>query len=215
YEAQERHADLSEILQRKLDLASDGASRHDIEFRLGQLYEHHLLGIERAIEYYQSILMQDPTHENAIAALEGLLADEGYRLAASRVLEPIYSDQEEFAKLVELLELQLLDTQDPPAQVDLLRRIATLRQTRLGEAEGAFDAWSRAMRIDPSSEFQERLEDLTSITGDFEQLVAVYKEGLPNLFDPPRMVELRLRIAQICGNRLDDDAGAEAVYLAA
>src|SRR5690606_15326380 len=122
YEAQERHADLSEILQRKLDLASDGASRHDIEFRLGQLYEHHLLGIERAIEYYQSILMQDPTHENAIAALEGLLADEGYRLAASRVLEPIYSDQEEFAKLVELLELQLLDTQDPPAQVDLLRR---------------------------------------------------------------------------------------------
>src|SRR5690606_27387773 len=113
------------------------------------------------------------------------------------------------------LELQLLDTQDPPAQVDLLRRIATLRQTRLGEAEGAFDAWSRAMRIDPSSEFQERLEDLTSITGDFEQLVAVYKEVLPNLFDPPRMVELRLRIAQICGNRLDDDAGAEEFYLAA
>ncbi|OIP42424.1 MAG: hypothetical protein AUK47_04520, partial [Deltaproteobacteria bacterium CG2_30_63_29] len=215
YLQQDRHADLAEILQRKLDLVESDEERNEIEYRLGQLYQVHLLGIERAIEFYRSILEREPSHQAALEALEGLLEDEMHRFPASQVLEPIYENLAEWQKLVDLLELQLLDTQDPPARVDLLKRVALLRQTQISDADGAFEAWARAMRLEPQDDFRQQLEDLAVVTGDYQKLADVFKEVLPLIYDPVRMVSLQLRIAGICLERLEDEAEAESFYLRA
>ena len=210
----ERNADLADILVRKLERAETDEARNELEYRLGQIYQHHLLGIERAIEFYQNILERDLSNEPAVEALVELLEDEGYRYDASQVLEPIYEAREDWQKLTDLLELQLLDVQDPPAQVDLLVRIATLQQTQLASIDDAFNAWARAMNIEVRDEFQQRLEDLAGITGNYQQLVDVYKAILPNVFEPERLVRLRLRVAECCRDQLDNSAEAELFFLA-
>ncbi len=212
YAEQERHADLAEILTRKLDLSTDDDTRNLLEFRLGQLHQVHLLNVDHAIELYRNILERDPHHQPATEALTGLLLDESYRLAACQVLEPIYETTQAWAKLVEVLELELLDIQDPPGQVEILRRVATLHQTRLSSVEGAFQAWARAMRVEPCQEFKRFLEDLTTITGDYQLLVDEYKEVIANIFDPEQRVELTNRIAELSRDQLDNIKEAEHFY---
>ncbi|MDX9721049.1 MAG: tetratricopeptide repeat protein [Myxococcota bacterium] len=131
------------------------------------------------------------------------------------MLEPLYEASQQWSELCAILELQAEDSDDPDSRVGLLRRIGELRQNRLTDIVGAFDAWARAIRIRFEEEFQLQLETLADVSDDFESLVKVYDELLASVYEHELMLSLRLRLAELCRDRLSDPARAEAYYLSA
>jgi golgin subfamily B member 1 len=205
--------ELDLILKRKLDLAASLPDQDALRFRIGQINQLHLGLFRYAIDYYRDILDHDAQHSDAISALRLLLDDESFRLSAAQVLEDVYARRQDFAALDDVLERQLLDIADVDAQLDLLSRIATQRQTLLNNFNGAFDAWARALNLNPSSaDYQAQLETLAELTSDYARLVSIYKDAVENVSDPDRAVELDLRIADLLRDALDNPSDAEAFY---
>ena len=121
--------ELSPVIQRELKLVppGDNGAIVELKFRLGQLREQHLADVKGAIDMYRDILDLEPTHAGARAALERRLGDEEHQLVAAAILEPIYERTEEWARLIEVHEIQLRREKTQSNRVNLLLRIGELQ----------------------------------------------------------------------------------------
>ena len=214
YQHEEQYSELAGILERKLALHREDDSASALEYRLGQIYSSELSSTEQAIEYYRSILARDPRHEDTLKALNTLLKDESYRLEASRVLEPVFERTEQYADLIQILEIQLELEVDPNTQIDLLRRIAALHQDKLSNYAGAFNAFARIVLIDQQHDDLEQIEALSEVLDNTHALVDVYKRIVEAVYDPEAQVTFNNKIAALLLNRLADEAEAEKYYRA-
>src|SRR5690606_281564 len=166
YGQAERWYDLLQILERQVELAEAPAEAVGLKYRIGQLWQHRLNDLARAVESYKEALSIDYAHQETLVALDGLLhSDEGEpAVMSARVLEPIYQAAAEFERLIDVLEVMVRYADDPIAKVDLLHRVAELYEYRLDRHADAFGAFSRALREDSGNEMTlghlERLADM-------------------------------------------------------
>ncbi|MGZ3405885.1 MAG: tetratricopeptide repeat protein, partial [Polyangia bacterium] len=73
YVAAHRHAELAELLEKRLGYCEDVDEAVALRFRLASLYDEDLADADRAVENYRAALGGDPTHAGAIRALEKYL----------------------------------------------------------------------------------------------------------------------------------------------
>ncbi|MHB8874318.1 MAG: tetratricopeptide repeat protein, partial [Myxococcaceae bacterium] len=126
--------------------------------------------------------------------------DQG-RTEAARLLEPIYRQQNDSKKLVEVLEVRV-SAADPKLRSLLLTEIATLREG-LGQKALAFAARLRVFAENPADPAaREELERLAADTGSFEELAAAYEDTLERAAPEPLAGELWRRLAVLYGDRL-------------
>ncbi len=156
YQKNEKWDELHEVITRQLAIVSrekeEGGANPDyldLQFRLGQVREQHLGDVAGAIDAYRDILDLDPRHEGARKALEARLEDPEHKLAAAGILEPIYEQVEGWDKLIQTHEIELQAESDTFKRVGLLMRIGELHSRHRGDAEAAFNAFSRAFSEDP------------------------------------------------------------------
>jgi tetratricopeptide (TPR) repeat protein len=176
-ERNQRWPELAEILSRELTLVdpidpAQGPMWVELKYRLGRIREAELGDIAGAVQNYQEILVVEPAHDRARAALERRLDDAQHRLAAAGILEPIYEQLDQADQLIRVHEIQLDATADPMRRVGLLMRIGELYSKRLGDAEKAFSAFARAFSEDPQS---------TGAKGQLEELCNLLDDGWPRL----------------------------------
>ena len=214
YLSQENYDDLAGILQRKLEIHPQDEETDVLRFRLGQLFQNQLDSVSQAIECYKAILDRNPEHGGANRAMRELLANEDYKIDASKVLESVYDRTEQFEHLAEVLEIQLEQEYDPNAQVALLIRIAAIHQDCLSDYEAAFGDLARILKISQSSEYIERIEGLSEILNNTPRLAEVYIDVVANVYDPEKQVLFNNKIADLLCNRLDDEKRAESFYKA-
>ena len=212
YLSQEQYEDLADILQKKLDHHQDDDLATSLEFRLGQINANELSNIDAALDYYRSILAREPKHEGAVDALNKLLEDETYRLDVSKILENVYATNEQYDKLVDILEIQCEIESDPEAQVELLKRIADIQQNQLSNYMGAFEAYARIVVLDQSEDNINQIEALSDVNNNPAALVDVYHKVVEAVYDADSQVAFTNRIADIQLNRLEDVAAAEQSY---
>ena len=102
-----------------------------------------------ALSYLEQVLRERPAAAEARQLVEKILDVPELRSRAAIVLEAVYTERDEVPDLVRVLEIHLEFAEGPDERRDLLRRVAELRDERLRDDAGAFDAFARLLPLDP------------------------------------------------------------------
>lgn len=215
YEQTARWYDLLQIIEREVELARSSAETVELKHRMGRLWERELKDLPRAVEAYREALAYDGMHEPTLAALDGIAHGSQEPVLAAQVLEPIFEATGEWEKLVDLYEVMVRHADDGFRRVELLHRIAEIEERQLGRATRAFDAYGRALRDDPVNELTlAELERLAGSVDAWADLARLYEEEAKKLIEPPRQVEMLLRLARVYDAELqpkEPAAGEQAI----
>jgi tetratricopeptide (TPR) repeat protein len=214
YEEAERWEDLSSLLRDQLTSA-EGEEVIQLQYRLGEIAEHFLKQPDSAIEQYEMVMSEDPDHLKAQEALERLLEMPELRQRAARVLEKTYDLQGAAEPLARVLMIELEDEELPvPEQVEIITRVADLRERRLGDANGAFTALSNAFKLEPSNEMVageiERIADENGLQSEYCDLL---DSVIPDVLDNTILAaKLMTDVARLYDERLGNLEKAEVAY---
>lgn len=193
-----------EVLHAMADLAGDRdpAERLALLSRRAELLERDP-DPHRPIDAYSEVLAESPRDPIAVAGLERLLQRPDARVQAQRILEDMQRLAGDPGRLAALLEIRL-EAAPPAHRPALLAEIAGLRE-RGGERGAAFATRLKAFEEavaggadDPAGRAD--LERLAGDTAAWEAVARAYQAALPRV--PAAALELRRRLATICGERL-------------
>jgi tetratricopeptide (TPR) repeat protein len=197
------------VLGQLVDLSNDPAERLSLRQRIGDLWRGPLHDPDQAVGIYRSILGEAPDHAPTLEALEALAESGAHRLAAARVLAPVYASQGSWERHVRALQTELSEIDDPQECARVLHRIGEVRERRLGDPAGAFAAYREALQLLPGDELTLReLERLGFELQRFEDLASLYEETLAALADPGPAKRLALKAARLYDEILQDSERA-------
>ena len=147
-----RWPDLAHVLRRQADVAANDATSAEYLYRLGELQETTLQSAKQAVAAHREVLNLVPSHIQSRAALERLLqkAPEETRDIVE-VLEPLFEQDGDAARLIMVLEAKLKVVEDPLDRATILQRIVELSEEKLNDRARALDASLRWLAIDPAS----------------------------------------------------------------
>jgi len=209
-----RWLDQLQILERAVDAAQHREEQTSIRHRIGALWETQLADTVRAIESYRDVLTYDPNHQPTIAALDRIAHGDSEPMLAAQVLEPLYQQLQDWEKLVDLYEVIVRNAEDPQAQIDRMHGIASIYERQLGEFDKAFDAYARALTIDPTHDKTIlQLDRVAGLTGEWERFAQLLAGQADNIADPLVKNEMLLRLARIREEKLQDVDRAIVRYL--
>lgn len=205
YEQTQRWPELAAILQKETQLAASPEDVLGFQFRLGQVYEHHLGRVPEAIQQYRDILAAAPEHENALAALEALFARGVSPLEIGEILEPLYRMSESWDRLIGVQQVQLQFQEDPEERVSMMHRIAEIAEDRAGDAQLALEWMQRALLEAPTNEHTAgEVERLAATLGRWDQLASTYADVLASTSDAEVIREVGKRQARVYELELGD-----------
>lgn len=201
------------ILEAKRGQFADPRAKAEADLQIARLLIDELDEPDRALDLLRLILGQFPTHEGAVGVLESLLEDPRVALMASFALEPVYLTAERWKPLERAMELQLeiraRDGMDGAERIELLRRLAEIRNNELDDPDGALRALGEAFALDPSDEaLRENLEEVAGGAGRWTVLVDSVRDALGAVSSPELAMALHAWIARLSEAHLDDPSGA-------
>src|SRR5205807_6587301 len=120
---------------KKAELTRDRPAREQLLFQMAYLQEEMLSQVDDAVATYKEILGQDDRNAKALKALDRL-----------------YQTQQAWHELADNLVRQLALTEDQGETVNLLLRLAQLREQELGEVGAAVDTYRQVLEGDPHNE---------------------------------------------------------------
>jgi tetratricopeptide (TPR) repeat protein len=226
YAKAERARDLAETLEADLALATEPHDRIDLLTRMGNVRRKSLGEIGEAIEAYRQALTIDPATVPAREALEELLADEGARSEVAEILRPLYESFGADEKLVRVLDIQIEQEGGLDARLELLARAASVCEGPLADPAKAFAYTARGLREaageESVGEWIDRAERLTNLraaagdsperTGNWAELVELYRAVAPDVLDEEKQVSILLRVAELARTKLSDAALAKECH---
>ncbi len=109
-----RWRDLGDVLEKEAGAVNDPVEQAEFLYRLGALRAGELVDLDGALLAYRDALGREPSHAATRAGLEKLLASHAHAEAALEVLEPLYEQDENWPKVVQLAEVRLGDHQRSP-----------------------------------------------------------------------------------------------------
>lgn len=201
-----RWPDLADNLVQQVALAPDGETRAALQFRLAEVQDQKLNNREAAIEILREVVTREEAAERASTALEAMLGDATYTATVVDTLEPVYRASGAWDRLVLALEVQA-GLSDRPQKVDLLHRVAELRETALDDGAGAFEALTQALTEDPAREDTlNGLDRLARSLDSDKQFVEVIEARIGTLGegDADVRVGLHRRASAVSEERLQD-----------
>lgn len=217
YEKAERWRDLSETLEEELALANEAGERVALLTRIGDVRRDKLGEIVDAIESYRQALETDVDAPGARQALERLLEEDTVKNDVAGILRPLYeSEQGAESKLVRVLEIQIENEASLDARLELLAQASSVTERALGDRAKAFAFTARALKESAAEpmmpEWVARAERLTEDSGQWADLVQLYRDALPDVLDEEQQLALTLRIADLARTRLADATLAKEHY---
>ncbi|MBW2278600.1 MAG: tetratricopeptide repeat protein, partial [Deltaproteobacteria bacterium] len=131
------------------------------------------------------------------------------------MLEQAYDHQGAAEPLTRVLMIELEDEELSPAeQVEIYTRVADLRERRLGEPVGAFEALSRAFALQPGSEIvSDELARVSTENGLESEYCELLDGVIPNVLDDTVLASrLMTEVAKLFDERLGNLEKAESSY---
>ncbi len=213
YVSRSQWHDLSDNLSRQLTLVEDDDERVVLLVRLARLRETHLEEPGAAVETYRQVLDFQPQNEDAIAALERLIANTEHELAIATILEPIYQVRGDWAKQINVYEIMARHTYDPVRKIELMHQIAELYEIGGDNEVSAFATYARALKEDPRSDTTHtHLERLARMLTKWDELTKLYAQVADEAQEEDLKVSLLFRRAQIEEGELRNDKAAVSTY---
>ena len=203
YLTQGKWNELADILRRELAATTSDDARGGLLLRLGILTQDKLGIAADAVELYRQVLEVDTTNEEARRRLEGWLEDEGLKLTVATILLPVYERLQAWPQVVQCLEIQVAAADSVGARVDLLLQIGAIQAQTIGNSGAAFDAYSRAFKLDPHNETaQAELEKIAHIEDRFADFAALYEEAVAGDLPSDLQKTLLMKLAALYDQRL-------------
>jgi len=177
YDQTENWEKKAAVFEKQIKLASDIDAKVEKMMELARLFENKLQRYPSAIEWFKSVIGLDETHEEAFKALETYLALDEYQKDLAYFMAPLYLHKELWPDYIKTLEYQVNFAEENEVKGNLLVTISGVYEKRLEDQRSAFDAYSRALRRMPGSEFiQDELLRLAIALVRFDDLAALYEE---------------------------------------
>ncbi|MCA9537317.1 MAG: tetratricopeptide repeat protein [Myxococcales bacterium] len=209
YQRLESWDDLLGVLKRQVEVADETEVQLALRFRIAQLYEVHLEDVETAIEGYRSILADQPTHEHAIGALEGLIRQDRLAAMAAAVVEPVLTQAGAWDRLIAMWGDLLEVTMDLERRTELRLQIGRVYEDMLADSENAFLAYGEAFREDPThGPTLSSLERVARLAEMWPQFVELVENQLLNIPSEYVARDLYLRVARVFEEELGDTLAA-------
>ncbi|GMV43673.1 MAG: hypothetical protein AMXMBFR64_53890 [Myxococcales bacterium] len=218
YLIEEDYEGLLGVLQKELsllnaDFQSSPADVAEVQCQIAQLTYATGGDLGTVVSFYRDALEGDPTNAVAIAGLEELIGSEEVQRTITGILEPVYHDQGNWAKLADIYEIQLTGIKKKKARVGLLETLGELYRDRLGDDHRAFHAYSRIFAADSGhATVRIQLEELAEKLGAWFPLVSLYQDGVDKMKDSGQRLEVRLTLAETWYLRLEDLENAQLQY---
>jgi tetratricopeptide (TPR) repeat protein len=213
YTRNEKWPELLDVYRRKAELANQIEERQRLLFQMAYLQEEMLSAVDDAVVTYKEILSLDDRNIKALHALDRL-----------------YQHQQAWHELADNLARQLALTEAREAQVQLLIRLADLREQRLGEVAAAIDTYRQVLEQDPqNNEAAKALERLIALPehelvvatilepiwqarDEWRKLVDVYEIMARHALDPAAKIQLLHKIGELYEIGGDDASLAFQTY---
>ncbi|MBN2342252.1 MAG: tetratricopeptide repeat protein [Deltaproteobacteria bacterium] len=214
YEESERWDDLTGILTRQLETATE-TTAVGIKYRIGEIAEQKLQNYEDAIVYYEQVIEADPENMKTQKALERMLEIKSMKLRAAKLLSVNYEHQGAAGPLANVLMIMLEDKDlDAAEKVDILLKVANIRERRLGDEQGAFDALGAALKAEPdnNSVFGE-LSRLAVEQNFNEQFCDLLNDVVKKIDDDLLIPKFMLAVAETYDERIGDLGKAQQAYM--
>jgi tetratricopeptide (TPR) repeat protein len=205
--------ELAQLLERRLETAV-GEESLDLKLRLARL-QLSLHEPEKSMAHVEDVLRERVNDPDARQLAERLLEIGSLRVRAARVLEAVYDARDEVRDLARVLAARLdADTEATPDETrELLRRIAVLRNDRLRDDQGAFEAFARLCPLDPTdADARDQLIEIGDRQGIHDRVARVLLETAEKATAAELKGEILTRVAVLYEERLSDRTQAEAVY---
>lgn len=213
---------LCALLERRIPEASDN-EQAELQNRLAALLIDKLHRPADAVGHLEAALQRDVSDVTARDLVERLLEIGSLRQQAADILERVYEERDDARELARILEVQVslmgqagaqqADAEAHSRYRDTLRRVATLKDTRLHDDAGAFAAFARYLPLDPLDlEVRAELIEIAGRLGNHGELVGVFEQTESVLEDPQAKAQLLMATAQLCESQLQDTARATALY---
>ena len=178
---------LVRVLEQGAELTMDPDLRSDLFAFKANILDARLHAPERAIEAWRQTLGARPDHQDAFVALERLLGDAG------RTVE-----------LCETLEKHAEVVVEAPQREGLIKRMAALYESPLGDLGKAIVAWRSVLDLDQeNAEAMDALARLYAATSSWQELVEVLQQKIDCTPDAQQLRALRFQAAELLDTRLD------------
>jgi len=181
-----RWADLLDTYRLQAEGTPGGLARAELLFKMGEIAEHRLKSLDRAIECYREAIDVAAGHDPAFRALSRLLLERGA-----------------FAELADVMTSQVAAIREPEGRAQAHYRAGQVHEERLADVESAIRCYQAA--LDEHGEYRPAREALVRLRdshGDWEFLVDLLAEEAAA--DDERGAAALLRRAEIYRDRLGD-----------
>ncbi len=222
YRAAARHADLLEVLERRLALLDDGgaggavADANELRFEVANLLGGPMAREREALDRWAEVLQRDPVHAGALAAVERALDDDELREPAAEILRPLYEAVGHDDKLAALIDRLAAGADDVRDRLAYLREVAQLREHRLADPMAAFRALIAAAQAAVTEpELVDVLKDVDRLAeqlGREDELIDVFQALAPEVLDGEVQRRLYLDVADLARAVRGDVALAREHY---
>tara|TARA_R110002073_G_scaffold24260_9_gene82156 strand:- start:70410 stop:81644 length:11235 start_codon:yes stop_codon:yes gene_type:complete len=210
YERDGKYAELGDTYARRAEATMDETEQANLLFMLGDVREQRLGLVADAVASYRDVLERDANHGASRGALERLLAtSDQERANIIAILEPLYEQDGDSARLADLLSTKIGGVDDAFERAQIYARIAEIAEQELGDATRALDAVGGWLAEEPESE--QALEELERLGEQVQRHgeVAARLDGIcAGSSNPDVRARLGSRSARIKIDQLNDHAGA-------
>lgn len=193
----ERYDRLATIYQEALeDVAGDDESTAKLAFTAGQLHETRTGDLEAASALYLRALRFDPTDHGVFAALER-----------------VYRGRSAWDPLLELYREQAQAAETDADRVALLRKSARLLEEQLEQPDRAIEAYRDIILVAPDdANALAALDELLAARGRWAEMADHLRHQVELAAGQPEENDLKLRLAKVLEEKLEDLHGAIDVY---
>jgi golgin subfamily B member 1 len=193
-------ARVAQVLEQAAEKASEPSLRGEISMLAAGIYHDHLSDLERAEAIYRRVLELEPN--------DALLT-----LPAARALERLYEANEQYARLSEMIRVEIRLETAPDVRAILLGRLGELAEKRLKDPVAAIDAFKRRLEDVPEDAVAlESLDRLYEATERWRELVGVLEQRRQSATRGADRQGLMRRQALVLSDRLGDAPGATEVW---
>ena len=213
YSRTEQWSALAAVIQQRVNLTSDRAAGTMLRLRLAGLYSDALDSPMDAISVFREVLVQSPTNEPALSALESMAAGGIETSEVSLILDPLLRQSGSWDRLVSLYDARIREADGSDEKYRLWLEVADIHETSRKDAGATLSAVGAALCEMPSDMgLKERLESLGQTTGAWRSVAGVYTSLLAQELDDSDRFDAATRLALVLSDRLEDAAGAESAW---
>lgn len=191
YRRAQQWSELAQVLLSRADRAPTASQARDLRAEAAELYGTKLSDAQRALDLYEQIFKEDPSHKKA-----------------GEALGDIYRGKEDWSGLAKILEKEA-DALRGERKVDTICRIAELYEDQLNDLVEATRRYDAALAVDPMSlTALKGLDRIYNRKGRYKELLENLTSQIHIAATPRQKINLHERMAGIYEEEFLDHAKA-------